>query len=242
MLSAADRTRLALKRLEFCLPDSLQKFSHSAGLVRSPYRPKHDELQAIFIHVPKAAGTSLRRALYDSKSFHIPAVRYKTADPEKFSSYFKFCFVRNPWDRLQSAFHYLHRRVGADPAYPDHRWANEMLGEVDDFPKFVKKLENEYRFRHDIRSYIHFRDQLDWISGKGSTGRETLMDYVGYYESLEKDCALIASRLKIELDLPHERKLSYGRDFRFSYTSSHMVDAVADLYSEDINAFGYTFE
>ena len=139
MLSAADQTRLAVKNLEFCLPDSLQKLSHLAGVVSWPYQPKDDELQAIFFHVPKAAGTSLRRALYDSKSFHIPAIRYRIADAERFSNYFKFCIVRNPWDRLLSAFRYLHRRVDSDPKHLDHRWATATLGDVDGFATFLKK-------------------------------------------------------------------------------------------------------
>ena len=78
MLDISDQIRLALKNQEFNLPQVVQRAAHTFGRVRSPYLPQDDNLKTIFIHVPKAAGTSVRRALYDTKSFHIPAIRYQT--------------------------------------------------------------------------------------------------------------------------------------------------------------------
>ena len=214
----------------------------NCNLVKDPYHYLDDELETIFIHVPKAAGSSVRQALYGVKSFHIPAIRYRAANPKKFSTYFKFCFVRNPWDRMNSAFHYLHRRVGADPTFPDHRWASKYLGPVESFENFLGKMENDEPYRRQVSRYIHFRDQLDWISGPRTTGRKILIDHVGKYETLKEDYALISHKLNRKIELPHERRLSDGRDFRQAYTSSRMVDIVADIYSDDIEQFGYTFE
>ena len=82
MLDISDQIRLALKNQEFNLPQVVQRAAHTFGRVRSPYLPQDDNLKTIFIHVPKAAGTSVRRALYDTKSFHIPAIRYQISDPK----------------------------------------------------------------------------------------------------------------------------------------------------------------
>lgn len=242
MLDISDQIWLTFKNQEFNLPQVVQRAAHSLGRIRSPYLPQDDDLKAIFIHVPKAAGTSVRRALYDMKSFHTPAIRYQISDTKRFAGYYKFCFVRNPWDRIHSAFHYLHRRVGADRAFPDHRWATEFLGPVKNFEHFLGKMENEARYRRQARRYIHFRDQLDWISGPQTTGRKILIDHVGKYETLKEDYALISQKLNRKIELPHLRQLSDGRDFRQADASSRMVDIVADIYSDDIEQFGYTFE
>lgn len=242
MLDWRDRARLVLKDCEFRLSPSIQRAAHSCLKIPSPYLRQDDELKAVFVHVPKAAGTSVRKALYGLKSFHIPAIRYQIADPERFRIYFKFCFVRNPWDRIQSAFRYLYRRVGSDPSFPDHRWATEMLDGLSSFSHFLDKMDSEASFRSRVRRYIHFRDQLDWIAEPGAGDRRILVDYVGKYETLEHDFGVISSKLNSQVELPYERRLSDGRDFRREYSSSRMVEIVGHLYRADLDAFGYSFE
>ena len=76
----------------------------------------------IFIHIPKTAGTSIEKALCDESCQLLPGewdrtrvshtplnhltlqelVDYSILTPAQFKTYFKFCFVRNPWDRLIS--------------------------------------------------------------------------------------------------------------------------------------------
>lgn len=78
----------------------------------------YDHLRAIFVHVPKCAGTSIENALKESQDRvvggHTTALGYLRAFPEKFRDYFKFAIVRHPADRLVSAFNYtsLHEDFG----------------------------------------------------------------------------------------------------------------------------------
>ena len=71
----------------------------------------------IFIHIPKTAGSSIESFLNPSikcttngdtflKNKHESAVFYNTRDPNCFSKYFKFTFVRNPWDMVVSRYFY----------------------------------------------------------------------------------------------------------------------------------------
>ena len=55
-----------------------------------------DEHQCIFIHIPKAAGTSVTLTLFGKGSRHVPWFEYYQANPRKFRKYFKFAFVRIP--------------------------------------------------------------------------------------------------------------------------------------------------
>src|SRR5690242_8686296 len=64
---------------------------------------------SIFVHVPKAAGVSIARALYgDLGMGHMTLAEYRTVFRQRaFDKMFKFAFVRNPFDRLHSAYHFL---------------------------------------------------------------------------------------------------------------------------------------
>ena len=75
-----------------------------------PYRKHFDRNKCIFIHIPKAAGTSVLAALgkkSEKGRDHVSWQTYKKADSKKFNNYFKFSFVRNPYDRAFSAYHYI---------------------------------------------------------------------------------------------------------------------------------------
>ena len=74
---------------------------------RGVYAGWPNENQAIFIHLPKTAGTSISKALGLVTSRHVPAEDYYVSNPNKFSRFFKFAFVRNPHVRLLSSHTFL---------------------------------------------------------------------------------------------------------------------------------------
>ena len=66
-------------------------------------------LRCIFFHIPKTAGVAVCDGLFGNRGpGHMDVEIAKVVFGKwRFQSFFKFCFVRNPWDRLVSAFHYL---------------------------------------------------------------------------------------------------------------------------------------
>jgi hypothetical protein len=69
--------------------------------------------RAIFVHIQKTAGSSIEAALRDHDPEagphlvggrrHVHAVELRdVVGPDVWGRYFKFAFVRNPWDRLLS--------------------------------------------------------------------------------------------------------------------------------------------
>ena len=67
----------------------------------------------IFIHIPRTGGSSIERALghRDWWSIHPPSKHLTTHIAKKiyakyWKDYFKFTFVRNPWDRMVSLLKY----------------------------------------------------------------------------------------------------------------------------------------
>src|SRR5207302_4792563 len=65
----------------------------------------------LFIHIPKNAGVSISQAIYGRQVWHRTASFFRDSDPDYFSGRVSFAVVRNPWDRLVSAYEY-HRAGG----------------------------------------------------------------------------------------------------------------------------------
>ena len=93
-------------------------------------------LGLLFVHVPKCGGSSVEAQLGIDHG-HRSAVYFRAADPALFARAWKFSIVRNPYDRLVSAFHYLKNHTRSER---DRAWAAEALGEAADFAGFVRRL------------------------------------------------------------------------------------------------------
>ena len=69
-----------------------------------------DNYRCIFIHVPKTGGMSVRKTLFTKSDLypHLTIRDYQSLlSEQEVGSYYKFAFVRNPWDRLVSAYSFL---------------------------------------------------------------------------------------------------------------------------------------
>ncbi len=62
---------------------------------------------AIFIHVPKCAGSALLDAWLGFQTGHVTAEQYRGADPTFFESAYVFAFVRDPLARFVSAYDHI---------------------------------------------------------------------------------------------------------------------------------------
>ena len=188
--------------------------------------------KTIFIHIPKTAGVSLVKAIFGDVSFegHRSFYFNSIALNIKNEKYFSFTFVRNPFDRLYSAYKFL-QNGGMN--HLDKLVFQKHLSEFNDFEDFILNGLNRkliYKITHLIPQHEYLCDN------KGSI----LVDFVGRFEDLERDILLLSTILSKDIKLSHH---NYNKklDYREAYTSE-MINKVNQIYQKDIDIFKYTFK
>lgn len=209
-------------------------------MVSHPYR-------CIFVAVPKTGSTSIRKIVgwpnhhhqdlmelkadileYENETLshfrklqilHIPYVRKKYIN-RTFQSYFKFGFVRNPWDRVVS----LYNRK-------ENREQRHHMG-FDEFVNWIQLSSDTC-----VHPTPH-RYQLDWF--KDGSGK-VVADFIGKFEHIEKDWAYVAQQLNISEPLPHENSNEENKKHYTEYYTDNTRRIIAEKFKEDIEYFKYNF-
>jgi len=200
-----------------------------------PFRLYMIRYNCIFIHIPKAAGTSVLEILNRGSLSrdHLPWYVYYIANPKRFQSYYKFAFVRDPWERAYSAYRYL---INGGNQLADLLISSEIkkFGTFDTF--LIRGLG-----RGQFRSHLLFQPQSTFIIGPN--GRPEV-DFLGRYENIRVDFQVVAQQLGINNALPHKNKttVDYKNSPELIYQRSEAVDIVTDIYKEDIESFVYVFD
>jgi chondroitin 4-sulfotransferase 11 len=191
--------------------------------------------RAVFVHIPKTAGTSVLNALGVPTVFdtHAPARAYARAYPEFCATAYKFAFVRNPWDRFASSFHFM--KHGTE--WPmQQEWANRHIGNLD-FAEFTYKLRNPL-FRATVLSERFFWPQSFWLAGRNDAQG---VDDVFRFEDIDAAMQTLCDRFGIAPPekTPHLRKME--KPAITNLYDAKMIAIVADLYRKDIASLGYAF-
>lgn len=138
---------------------------------------------------------------------------------ETFDKYFKFAFVRNPWDRLVSEYEFLLEK----PTHGRHAR--------------VKKLNS---FKHFIQMQIPRRDayQINMLCDRHG---KLLVDFVGKLENLQSDWQTVCARIGIP-DQPLQRKNATQHRHYQDYYDNESRQLVARHWSREIELFEYAFD
>jgi len=165
---------------------------------------------------------------------HPWSIEYFLDNPEKWRKFFKFSVVRNPWDRLVSAFHFL--KDGGRNAF-DARFTQNNLHDCANLSQFLKKLQDPIFARHILRA-THFRPQHHFLLGPSG---HIEVDCLLKFETLATDY----ERLRRHIDGAAPTLSHFNRSCRRRYAGYYDIRGrrlVASLYADDIALFGYRFE
>jgi|TARA_Y100000310_G_C20538106_1_gene741884 hypothetical protein len=170
------------------------------------------------------------------------------------SDIFKWCFVRNPYDRLFSAYLYHHGITLCDGTVPGRVVFSELDSRMS---FFMSSFENYILNLKELKklNIKHLKEQHSFISSENVT-----MDFIGRYETIEQDWNYISNKLynqKLHLDIinhstAHAKALYGNRLFSRIYPGNsmpknyislytpEMIKVVNEVYSKDFELFGYT--
>lgn len=187
----------------------------------------------IFLHIPKTAGTTIANSLGINRD-HVTLEEAKVKYKDDWGTYFKFTFVRNPWDRIVSVFAYY--------KYGSEKQNYRSKAELKDvsFEDFVKNICSARPVGRVVES-PHFSGsksmQKNWVISEG----KQQLDFVGRFEHLEKDLQSLSKKCRIKLKpIKHERKSQRSSDWR-SFYNEVTKNLVGKKFQEDIDFFGYKF-
>lgn len=183
------------------------------------------EHRCIFIHIPKTAGTSVERAFGVRQGQPGGGHRLPAAYGEHWREYFTFCIVRNPWDRIVSAFFSELKKVpeGFKVLLPG---CNGKLFEYRaDFHGFVMELLPQLS-----KLNIAFKPQTCWLHGAE-------YDRILRFESLDAGWADLPTDVKPKGVLP-QHNVSRHRAYE-EYYSADIVSVVSHIYREEIEQFRF---
>jgi hypothetical protein len=185
------------------------------------------EKQFIWFRVAKVGTRTILNHLKESGIHldveHAMSVRYPV---NLYKNYFKFAFVRNPWDRLVSCWH---NKVLDANYYNFDDAEREKMKDYEHFINFVSKL-NIYECNDE-----HLRAQSAMID-------LNMIDYLGRLETFDDDAKYIFQKLGLpEKEIVHKNLSSRKTSYQ-DYYSELLVEKVAQIYQKDIKIFGYQFQ
>jgi len=195
--------------------------------------------KCIFIHIQRTAGSSIEKWICDDdwwfieeSTKHMLASHYKEIYKEYWDDYFKFSFVRNPWDRMCSMLlntEYYHISTNDDGIIDISKY-KEKWG----FPILI---ENDYRFskREDVINDRHIENQV-----YGNILDEEL-DFIGKFENLQQDIQFIKDKLNIANDFNFHLMKSDNTKSYTEYYDEKTKEEVYNLYKNDIVKYNYNF-
>lgn len=203
-----------------------------------------------FIHVPKAAGSSIGKILRESlktskkdadfseefrvfaedRGFifpnHAPAKVKKEFLGESYGEYFSFAFVRNPYDRLVSLYEYTRQK------------------EVDIFKKRGLELNKfqiniiENTFEDWVTKFNTGPAQSDWLCDENGS---LIVDFVGKTENSNNDIQKLHKIFGLDsVDTGVSANTTKHANYK-SYYKESAKSVVKSRYRKDLEIFGYEF-
>lgn len=202
--------------------------------------------KCIFLHVPKCAGSSIEHVCIENNILidSVNQVRgindtnlmnkrektnvYTTIEAEE-DIIFSFTFIRNPYDRLVSAWR-------------DYQVSVDYLDKP--FATFVKHFvlgpqgnrdKQWFRWSH----VMPFTDQRMKIF---DAQLNPIVNFIGKFETLQQDFDTVCDKISLASQkLPHIKKSKHRTKHYTEHYDDELVDIVSTIYSKDIEYFGYKF-
>lgn len=196
------------------------------------------EYKCIFIHIPRCAGTSMEVSIhgdsYKMENFrykHLTSSYAKILYKDYWDDYFKFSFVRNPWDRMVS--------MSKFPSFYGCKINDKGLLNIQNYLKKFPVIEIDER--------TDCKKKYNKKIIKNSVYKNILIediDFIGRFENLKDDWSFVCDKLNgvpPDLGMHQPTKLRAKKHYS-KYYNQATLKLVEKIYQKDIEYFDYKFE
>lgn len=186
--------------------------------------------KCIFVHVPKAAGRSVAESLgWDRNLYggHHRALYLRFRYKRVYENYFVFSFCRDPLTRAISAFNYFKNSKTFQRQSGD-RSLFKAVDESENFDQFCKKFLFD---KNPLDLIDHFKPQHYFLCDAED---KILVDFLGRFESIEKDFKIIAEKLNVSAELEHRNK-----GLQQQSVTKETKNIIKKIYEKDFKIFYY---
>ena len=174
---------------------------------------------------------------FDRSRYQINENKLLKRMDRRYRNYFKFGFVRNPWDRIVSCYFNKFRKGGPALGLPDDEIDVELYPGMP-FAEFVEAVHAI----PDESSNPHFKSQHTVFCPRGDG--VVLADFVGRFEDLASDFDIVTRKIGVdgEIELPHKlrNKRREGRSYAEFY-DDRLRRLVHERFRDDVEIFEYSF-
>ena len=177
-------------------------------------------------------------------------------DNKIYSEYFKFAFVRNPWDRALSIYsnHYFIycndfqefvNKIKVIASFINDNFTFELEEEFyEDYSRVVFNTlynkDTDFPHKPWVGDDVIFDPQFipQYLFTHNESG-DKLVDAIGRFENFAEDAAKILDLLEIDQDI---EKIHSSEHLPYkAVNTAEMADIIADAYAKDIEIFNYKF-
>lgn len=192
--------------------------------------PYSDDLQVVFLHIAKTGGTCIEKIfnitgylgwILPRSPQHLTCKELKLEIPKQYNTYYKFCFVRNPYDRIVSDYHW---NISEKPQRT--------------FEEFVDHIQSVVRSGDYTKNAFddHYIPQVEYVE-----------EDIDVYRFEKFDDEVLRLSLKLGVTLQFDdgvipKIYSTNHDHYSKYYTRETRDIVESIYAKDLKTFGYMFE
>ena len=209
----------------------------------------------IFFHLQKTGGTSIAHAMFPQLGKEDEVIGYKklqeknpesplsnhssclsvfdSMDIDVYKDYFKFAFVRNPYDLFVSLYHWWQKT----PSWDDPSLLQTRLSKVESFEEFCyryEQIKKPYNFLYDNH---FFSTQYKYFFFDDTP----LCNFTGRHETLQEDYEKICKIIGIRSSTLEKLNAS-ERDINHRiYYNENCIKYVKRKYRKELKTFNYKF-